>query len=197
MNIGVFCGSQCGNNAIYRQTTVELGQLMVEQGHTLVYGGGSIGLMGILADEMLRLKGKVIGVIPEFFNMDAVGHKGISEMIFVKDMSERKTKMSTISDAFIALPGGLGTLDEFFEMAAFSQLHLHEKPVGLLNINNYYFHQIEQLKTFVHEGFLTEQHFNLLLFASSPVEMLEKIQKFSYHQDMIWVKKIKNKLETK
>ena len=193
MNIGIFCGSQCGNNSIYTQEAIKLAQLMFAQGHTLVYGGGSIGLMGVLADEMLRLGGKVIGVIPEFFNMNAVGHKDITEMIFVKNMSERKMKISAISDAFIALPGGLGTLDEFFEMAAFSQLHLHEKPVGLLNINNYYIHQIEQLKIFVNEGFLTENHFNLLLYASSPAEMLDKIQKFSYQQDMKWIKSIKIK----
>lgn len=193
MNIGIFCGSRLGSHSQYAEDAKILAQLMVQQQHQLIYGGGSVGLMGILADEMIKYGGKVIGVLPRFFNAEAVGHNQISEMILVDNMSERKMKMASISEAFIALPGGFGTLDELFEMLTLSQLQIHEKPVGLLNTNNFFEPLILQLKKMVSDGFLFDKHYNMLIIDSSPLKLLDRIQNFQYQQDNDWIDKIKNK----
>lgn len=193
MNIGIFCGSRLGSHSQYAEDAKILAQLMVQQQHQLIYGGGSVGLMGILADEMIKYGGKVIGVLPRFFNAEAVGHNQISEMILVDNMSERKMKMASISEAFIALPGGFGTLDELFEMLTLSQLQIHEKPVGLLNTNNFFEPLILQLKKMVSDGFLFDKHYNMLIIDSSPLKLLDRIQNFQYQQDNDWINKIKNK----
>ncbi len=193
MNIGIFCGSRLGSHSQYAEDAKILAQLMTQQQHQLIYGGGSVGLMGILADEMIKYGGKVIGVLPRFFNAEAVGHNQISEMILVDNMSERKMKMASISEAFIALPGGFGTLDELFEMLTLSQLQIHEKPVGLLNTNNFFEPLILQLKKMVSDGFLFDKHYNMLIIDSSPLKLLDRIQNFQYQQDNDWINKIKNK----
>lgn len=193
MNIGIFCGSRLGCHSQYAEDAKILAQLMTQQQHQLIYGGGSVGLMGILADEMIKYGGKVIGVLPRFFNAEAVGHNQISEMILVDNMSERKMKMASISEAFIALPGGFGTLDELFEMLTLSQLQIHEKPVGLLNTNNFFEPLILQLKKMVSDGFLFDKHYNMLIIDSSPLKLLDRIQNFQYQQDNDWINKIKNK----
>ena len=193
MNIGIFCGSRLGSHSQYAEDAKILAQLMTQQQHQLIYGGGSVGLMGILADEMIKYGGKVIGVLPRFFNAEAVGHNQISEMILVDNMSERKMKMASISEAFIALPGGFGTLDELFEMLTLAQLQIHEKPVGLLNTNNFFEPLILQLKKMVSDGFLFDKHYNMLIIDSSPLKLLDRIQNFQYQQDNDWINKIKNK----
>lgn len=193
MNIGIFCGSRLGSHSQYAEDAKILAQLMTQQHHQLIYGGGSVGLMGVIADEMIKYGGKVIGVLPRFFNAEAVGHNQISEMILVDNMSERKMKMASISEAFIALPGGFGTLDELFEMLTLSQLQIHEKPVGLLNTNNFFEPLILQLKKMVSDGFLFDKHYNMLIIDSSPLKLLDRIQNFQYQQDNDWINKIKNK----
>ncbi len=190
--ISVFCGSRCGNNPIYTQAAKELGRIFVQENITLIFGGGSIGLMGAMADEMLSMNGKVIGVLPDFFNAEAVGHKEVTKMIMVKSMSERKTLMAEISDGFIALPGGYGTLDELFEVVTYSQLHLHEKPVGLLNTAHFYDAMLQQLRTMIDEGFLYTQHYNMLLQATTAPELMELMLHYNYRQDEAWIQRIRH-----
>lgn len=192
LKISVFCGSRSGNNPLYTQAAQELGRLFVQNNITLIFGGGSIGLMGAMADEMISLHGKVIGVLPRFFNAEAVGHKNVTEMIPVNSMSERKNIMADISDGFIALPGGIGTMDELFEVLTYSQLHLHEKPVGLLNTARFYDGLLLQLNTMVDEGFLYTRHYRMLLQDSLPDRLLQQMLDYTYSQDNAWLQKIKH-----
>ena len=191
LKISVFCGSRCGNNPLYIQAAQQLGRLFVENNITLIFGGGSIGLMGAMADEMALLHGNIIGVLPKFFNAEAVGHKNVTEMIMVDSMSERKNIMADISDGFIALPGGIGTMDELFEVLTYSQLHLHEKPVGLLNTANYYNGMLLQLQTMINEGFLYHKHYQMLLQAAQPEPLLQQMLNYTYAQDYAWLQKVK------
>lgn len=192
-SIAVFCGSRKGGSSVYEQDTCHLGKRLAEENITLVYGGGGIGLMGVLADAVLEYGGKVIGVIPHFFNEKEVGHEKISETVWVDSMSERKTKIAAISDGFIALPGGLGTLDELFEVLVYSQLNLHNKPVGILNTNRFYNPILSQLEKMKEEDFLYEIHYDMLLVEQSPLQLLEKMQHFTYIQNQDWINKIKKK----
>ncbi|MBO4581601.1 MAG: TIGR00730 family Rossman fold protein [Bacteroidales bacterium] len=192
LKISVFCGSRSGNNPLYTQAAQELGRLFVQNNITLIFGGGSIGLMGAMADEMALLHGNIIGVLPKFFNAEAVGHKNVTEMIPVNSMSERKNIMADISDGFIALPGGIGTMDELFEVLTYSQLHLHEKPVGLLNTARFYDGLLLQLNTMVDEGFLYTRHYRMLLQDSLPDRLLQQMLDYTYSQDNAWLQKIKH-----
>ena len=176
-SICVFCGSSKGKNPVYESAAVELGRIIADKGLTLVYGGGSIGLMGILADTVLKLKGSVTGVIPKFLYDLEVGHNGVSELIIVESMHERKAKMAEIADSFIALPGGYGTLEELSEIMTWVQLKLIEKPVGLLNLNGYYDHFISQLDHMVEESFLKIKNRNILLSADRPGSLVDKLIK--------------------
>ncbi len=175
-SVGIFCGSCKGNSPIYEQAATELGKIIAKKNIQLVYGGGGIGLMQSVADSVLQYDGIVIGVIPHFLDKKELGHDGITEMIMVNSMSERKEKMAELSDAFIALPGGYGTLDELFEMLTYSQLTLHEKPIGILNINHFYDPLIEQLKRMQEDGFLHENHQQMLIVDSEPMKLLEKLE---------------------
>ena len=176
-SICVFCGSSKGKNPVYESAAVELGRIIADKGLTLVYGGGSIGLMGILADTVLKLKGSVTGVIPKFLYDLEVGHNGVSELIIVESMHERKAKMAEIADSFITLPGGYGTLEELSEIMTWVQLKLIEKPVGLLNLNGYYDHFISQLDHMVEESFLKIKNRNILLSADRPGSLVDKLIK--------------------
>ncbi len=158
----VFCGSRLGNNPRYAQAARELAQGMAQRGLTLVYGGGSVGLMGVLADAMLAAGGRVLGVIPKFLDQMEVGHKGLQELILVESMWERKSAMEAHADAFIVLPGGYGTLDELFEFIALSQLQQHQKPVILFNQAGFYDAQLKQLDVMVDEGFVKPQYRSLV-----------------------------------
>jgi len=182
-SIAVFCGSRKGNNPVYEQDTYDLGKRLAEANITLVYGGGGIGLMNVLANAVLEHGGKVIGVIPHFFNEKEVAHSAISEMICVESMSDRKTKIAAISDGFIALPGGIGTLDELFEMLVYSQLNLHNKPVGILNTNRFYNPLLSQLKKMKSEDFLYDIHHDMLFVEQSPQKLLEKMKHFTSIQN--------------
>jgi len=173
--ICVFCASSSGNDQRFQESALQLARVLRESDCELVYGGGSVGLMGTLADEMLRLGGRVTGVIPQLLLEREVGHRSLSELRVVADMLERKALMAELSDASLALPGGYGTIDELFEMLTWLQLRVHEKPVGLLNIDDYYTHLLNFLDHAVAEGFLRREHKSLLQVDQDPSSLLQKL----------------------
>ena len=175
-SICVFCGSSRGSDPVYESTTIELARSIVDLGLTLIYGGGSIGLMGVLADEVLSLKGRVVGIIPKFLYDLEVGHDGLSELIIVESMHKRKEKMADISDSFLALPGGFGTLEEMSEILTWIQLKLVKKPIGLLNINGFYDQFLVQLDHMVRESFLKSVNRNLLLSSGDPKTIISLLK---------------------
>ena len=174
--ICVFAGSGAGRLPEYSAAAAELGRLLAESGITLVYGGGRTGLMGAAADAALAADGKVIGVIPEGLTGIELDHKGLSEMIVTSDMRVRKAEMHRLADAFIALPGGIGTFDELFETLCWAQLGFHNKPCGLLNIKGYYDPLLKLVRNAVDEGFADEKSFNLLLTGSTPKGLLDALR---------------------
>ena len=173
--IAIFCGSSIGVDPIYRTSTKEVGRKMVVNKYGLIYGGGSTGLMGILADEVLSLKGQVTGVITEKLHGWKVGHNGLNKLHIVKTMHERKTLMAHLSDAFIALPGGIGTLEEITEIITLSQLGYHQKPCGILNIAGYFDTLISFLDQMVSQGFSTTKSRNLIFIESNIDNLLSKM----------------------
>jgi len=186
-SICVFCGSRKGNNPLFADTARDLASELVNRGITLVYGGGSIGLMGILANEVMKQGGEVIGVIPHFLDQREVGHHEVSELIVVKTMHERKAKMESISDGFITLPGGMGTLDETVEILTWAQLGLHQKPVGILNIAGYY-RLLEQYFDFmVEQGYLNAIYRKMALIDDSPEALLQKMTNYTPPQVTQWM----------
>ena len=166
----IYCGSSIGASPVYADAARDLAKAMVNDNISLVYGGGNVGLMGVIADEVLRLGGEATGVIPKALMDREVGHGGLTRLHIVKDMHERKAMMATLSDGFIAMPGGIGTLEELFEVFTWSQLGLHEKPIGLLNVNGFYDGLIAFLKHVVTQGFLKTGQASLLMHASSARE---------------------------
>ena len=176
--ICVFCGSNSGMNPAYRDAAIAIGRLLAERGSELVYGGGNIGLMGILADAVLQKGGRVIGVIPESLMAKEVGHLGLTDLRIVKSMHERKALMADLSDGFIAMPGGFGTFEEFCEVVTWSQLGIHAKPCGLLNVNGYYDPLLELFDHAVREGFLREENRRLVLQDRDPTRLLEMMLQF-------------------
>jgi uncharacterized protein (TIGR00730 family) len=147
---------------------------MVEANLSLVYGGGNVGLMGVIADEVLRLGGEVTGVIPTALMEREVGHTGLTRQFIVKDMHERKAMMAQLADGFIAMPGGMGTLEELFEMLTWSQLGIHSKPVGLLNVDGYYDSLVQFIFHARDEGFIKPQHAELMMVESTPAALLKR-----------------------
>lgn len=191
-SICVFCGSSTGENKIYSDAAKKLGQVFVKEGITLVYGGAKVGLMGIIADEVLLHGGKVIGVIPDFFSDKEIAHNQLSELIYVDSMAERKAILAERSDAFIAMSGGFGTLDELFEMMTSSQLDLHKKPVGLLNVNHFYDALIQQLDKMESEKFMKTIHRQMLLDDENEYALLNKMHEYQAPSQEKWIRKIKN-----
>jgi uncharacterized protein (TIGR00730 family) len=173
--ICVFCGSQTGTNDFYRQAAIALGQLLAQHGYGLVYGGGSVGLMGVIADAVLASGGEVIGVIPESMVTRELAHTGLTQLQVVPGMHERKARMAALADAFIALPGGYGTFEELFEVITWAQLRMHRKPIGLLNMAGYF----NAFKTLVDqaiaEGFIRAEHWHLFTMADDPGLLLERL----------------------
>jgi len=188
--ICVFCGSSDGARPIYKKNCNTLAEAMVNRNIDLVYGGASIGLMGAIADAVLAHGGKVIGVIPEHLQNYEISHAGLTELLVVPDMHQRKAKMAELSDGFIALPGGIGTLEELIEIATWQQLCLHQKPTGLLNIDHYYDSLIDFLSHSVQEQFLKEQHLNNMLRSSEADTLLDQMIYFSEHPDEFLEQKI-------
>ncbi|MBU3010653.1 TIGR00730 family Rossman fold protein [Polaribacter vadi] len=176
--IVVFCGSSLGFNPIYKNAAKELGNYFVNHNIGLVYGGGKLGLMGVIADEILAKKGEVIGVIPKILEKEEVIHPEVEEMIVCKNMSERKVIMSKLIDAYITLPGGFGTLDELFEALTLGQLQIEQKPVGLLNINGFFDALVLQLDKMVEEGYLKEANRKMLIIGDSVDDLMQKINAY-------------------
>lgn len=171
-SVVVFCGSSVGNDRVFANAARELGWLLAKNQCTLVYGGGKVGLMGIIADEVLRNHGKVIGVIPSFLYQREVGHDGLSQLEIVSSMHERKKRMADLADAFIAMPGGWGTLDELAEILTWRQLGLVKSPVGLLNTAQFFTPLISQLQQMTAKGFVSEANSKTLLVADEPQQLL-------------------------
>ena len=176
-NICVFCGSSQGKNPLYRETALRLGQYLAENSVNLVYGGGNVGLMGILAGSVMENGGKVTGIIPELLH-GAVPHRQITELIVVSDMHQRKSLMYKMSDGFICMPGGIGSLDELLETFTWLQLGYHSKPVCVLNTNGYYSGLLSQLEFMVNEGFLSRHNLGLLLVTESIEGILELLASY-------------------
>ena len=183
----IFCGSSMGYRPEYRSAAVTLGEIFVERGIELVYGGGNIGLMGVVADTVLAHGGHVIGVIPESLMALEVGHLGLTELRIVGSMHERKALMSDLSDGFIALPGGFGTLEEFCEVVTWSQLGIQSKPCALLNVENYFAPLLELFDQSVREGFLREENRRLVLDDTDALRLLEKMATFVPEPVPKWV----------
>jgi uncharacterized protein (TIGR00730 family) len=174
MRICVYAGSNPGAKEAYGEAAAELARLLASRGIGVVYGGGKVGLMGILADAALAAGGEVIGVIPQDLVDREVGHDGLTELRVVGSMHERKALMAELSDAFVALPGGAGTLEELIEIYTWSQLGLHAKPMGVLNVLGYYDGLAALLDHAVEEGFLRPQHRAALQTADTPAELMER-----------------------
>jgi uncharacterized protein (TIGR00730 family) len=175
MNICVFCGSSKGKNPVFAEAARELGRLIAKNSHNLIYGGGNVGLMGIVADSVLGNGGEVTGIIPKFLMDREVGHSGITRLEVVQSMHQRKQRMADLSNAFVAMPGGWGTLEEVAEILTWRQLGLINNPIILLNINNFFDPLITQLNTMFEEGFVREEYLSNLMVATSPQEVLELI----------------------
>lgn len=180
----VYCGANSGTKLIYKETAEKLGKTLAENNIRLIYGGGSVGLMGIIADAVLAHNGQVTGIIPYFLDRMEVGHKSLPEIHKVETMHERKALMEKLCDGIITLPGGYGSMDELFEILSWSQLGLHQKPVGLLNVNGFYDYLLKQLDVMVEEGFLKKENRSLVVVAETIEDLMEKMTNFksSYHE---------------
>lgn len=173
--IGVFCGARTGNGRRYALLAAELGRAAVERGWAVVYGGGRVGLMGIVADAALAAGGEVVGVIPRSLASDEVAHAGVTTLHVVGSMHERKALMAELSNAFVALPGGFGTMDEFHEILTWAQLGIHGKPIVLLNAFGYYDPLLSLYEQMVREGFLAGSTLDLVKIAQSVDELFASI----------------------
>ena len=193
--ICIFCGSSMGYNPVYREKATELGRALADRQCELLYGGGSVGLMKIIADVMLENHCKVIGTITQHLMDMEVGYKDISELIVVDSMSERKKILEDMADGFIAMPGGLGTMDEFFETFVLSQLRVFDKPVALYNVNNFYDDIIRFINHAANEGFVRKEHAEGLIVSDDPKELLEKMEQFQPTDVKKWVVEIKEQVK--
>lgn len=182
----VYCGSNFNGDPILRQAIEALAKTMVAQNIALVYGGGSVGVMGVIADEVMKLGGTVTGVIPQFLMNKEVGHKGITQVIITENMHQRKQKMADLSDGFVILPGGFGTLEEFFEVLTWLQLGLHNKPIGVLNVGGFYDPLFVQMDLMVQHRFLKQANRDLVFNEADPEVLVNKMDGFSATPDEVW-----------
>ena len=173
--VAVFCGSSPGNDPVLMETAYKLGQQLAIDGIDLVYGGAKVGLMGAVADGALSQRGRVIGILPEFLKTKEIAHQGLTELILVESMHERKLKMHELSDGVIALPGGYGTLEEYFEMLTWGQLGLHKKPIALLNINGFYDGLLTLADTMVMSGLLKPVNREMMLVSDTINDLLKQM----------------------
>lgn len=187
--VTVFCGSSFGTENIYQEQARLLGQTLANRNIELVYGGANVGLMGAVADGALANGGKVIGVLPNFLKSKEIAHDHLTELILVDTMHERKIKMSDLSDGVIAMPGGFGTLEEFFEMLTWAQLGLHEKPIAILNIDGFYDSLSVLIQTMVDKGFLKEVNQQMLLISDNIDELLHKMENYEAPKVGKWINK--------
>jgi len=174
----VYCGANSGNKPIYKETAKNLGLIFVKKGIRLIYGGGSLGLMGEISTTVMENGGESTGIIPHFLDKLEVGNPNLTEVLKVDTMHQRKALMEELCDAIITIPGGYGSMDELFEIMSWSQLGLHNKPVGLLNVNHFYDHLIQQLDVMVEEGFLRAENRALLIVDETIDGLLSKMEAF-------------------
>jgi uncharacterized protein (TIGR00730 family) len=186
-SIVVFCGSGSGNSRLYEDAAIQTGTTLAQNGIKLVYGGARIGLMGAVADAAMCAGGTVLGIIPGFLSTKEIAHSGITELVTVDNMHERKLMMHEMSDGVIALPGGWGTMEELFEMLTWAQLGLHQKPIGLLNTAGYYDTLIALCDHMVAEGFLQQTHRGMLLAADNVHALLELMQEYKGNEATKWI----------
>lgn len=189
-NIGLFCGSHTGNNPLFARKAAELGKLIADEKLTLIYGGSSWGLMGIAASEVMNANGNVVGIIPDFFSDNVVEQRNII-LHKVKSMAERKEMMASMADVFVALPGGIGTLDEVTEIMSMNQLGLIAKPIGLLNIDGFFDPFLRQMDIMQNESLIHEVHSKMLIQADDPKTLLEKLKTLELPNQDRWLKVIK------
>lgn len=176
--ICVYCGSSPGARPVYAEAARELGTALVDNGIELVYGGASIGIMGVIADRVLELGGRVHGVIPEFLKAKEIAHTGVTELHVVASMHDRKTTMAALSDGFIALPGGYGTLEEITEIVTWGQLRFHDKPCGLLNVDGYFDPLLAYLDHAVGEGFLRPENRRMLMTGTNAAALIGRFERY-------------------
>jgi uncharacterized protein (TIGR00730 family) len=185
-SICVFCGANFNGDPVLKQVVEQLAEAMAARDITLIYGGGRVGVMGLLADTVLKNGGKVIGIIPQFLMDKEVGHTGLTELHVVKNMHERKQLMNDLSDGVITLPGGLGTLEEFFEVLTWLMLGIHNHPVGLLNVNGFYDHLLSQMDLMVDQRFLKPGNRGLLLTSTDPIDLIYQMENTPPQPEDIW-----------
>lgn len=185
-SITVFCGANFNGDPILKQAVEQLAQVMAARNITLVFGGGKVGVMGLLADAMLAAGGEAIGVIPQFLMDKEVGHTGLTELHIVDNMHQRKQMMNDLCDGIIMLPGGFGTLEEFFEVLTWLQLGLHHHPVGVLNVNGFYDYLLKQMDVMVEQRFLKENNRKLVITSADPVELVTLMSNFKVQPDEVW-----------
>ncbi|SEW34371.1 LOG family protein [Chitinophaga arvensicola] len=185
--IAVYCGSSAGHNPVYMEQALQLGTALAKKNLTVVYGGARVGLMGAVADGALNAGGKAIGVLPHFLQQKELAHAGLTELILVDTMHERKTKMNELCDGVIALPGGFGTMEELFEMLTWGQLGLHRKPIGLLNTDGFYDDLISLARNMSEKGFLTAENRDMLLHSDNIDELLSKLENYQPPSKSKWI----------
>jgi uncharacterized protein (TIGR00730 family) len=184
--ICVFCGANFNGDPLLKQAVELLADVMVSKDITLVYGGGNVGVMGLLADAVMGRGGKVIGIIPQFLMDKEVGHTGITELRIVENMHQRKQLMNDLCDGIIMLPGGFGTLEEFFEVLTWLQLGLHNHPVGILNINGFYDMLLKQMDVMVEQRYLKPANRKLVLASVDPIELVNLMENIDIKPDEVW-----------
>lgn len=188
-SVAVFCGSSNGANEIYREDAIALGRELARRKITLVYGGSCVGLMGAVADAVLDNGGDVIGVMPKLLKEKELAHPKLTDLFIVNTMHERKAKMAELAEGFIALPGGAGTLEEFFEVMTWAQIGLHEKPCGLLNTNLFYEPLIALFTHMVQEQFLQEKFCTMLVVEENPSALLDQFDIYTAPGEKIYITK--------
>ena len=193
--ICIFCGSSMGFDPIYKEKAAELGHVLADRGCELLFGGGSVGLMKVIADVMMERGCKVTGTITKHLLDMHVGHDGIDELIVVESMAERKKILEDMADGFIALPGGIGTMDEFFEAYVLSQLRVFDKPVALYNVNGYYDGIVAFIKHIADEGFMRREHAENLIVSDDAKDLLTKMEQFEPADVTKWVVEIKEQVK--
>ena len=185
-SISVFCGANYNGDPAILKAVNDLADVMVRKDITLIFGGGRVGVMGLIADAVLNRGGKAVGVIPQFLMDKEVGHTGLTELIITSNMHERKQKMADLSDGVITLPGGFGTLEELFEVLTWLQLGLHNNPIGLLNIDGFYGPLLNQMDLMVEKKFLKPLNRDLVLSHSDPGELVKLMENFNSRPDEVW-----------
>lgn len=185
-SIAIFCGANFNGDPVLKEAVELLTEVMSDRNISLVFGGGKVGMMGLLADNILQRGGKAIGVIPQFLMDKEVGHTGLTELHIVETMHQRKQLMNDLCDGIIMLPGGFGTLEEFFEVLTWLQLGLHSKPIGILNISGFYDFLLKQMDVMVEQQFLKPANRKLVITSGDPIELISLMENFDAKPDEVW-----------